>query len=192
MTVATPMPRTVQLDLLAIGPLAEHVLPSLRAELARTFACSCEIRSGRLDAAFARHDYRGQYNSSEILARMRTMAPPDARCLLGVTELDLFIPILTFVFGEAEVGGRCAVVSTHRLQQSFYGLPADPALERLRLVKEAIHELGHTFGLAHCEDYRCVMAPSHAVEWIDLKGAAFCPDCAAAARNHNRTHAFWG
>jgi archaemetzincin len=99
------------------------------------------------------------------------------RRLLGVTAADLYIPILTFVFGEAELHGVCAVVSLHRLRQEFYGMPPDARTERERVLKEALHELGHTFGLAHCEDYQCVMAPSHSVEWIDLKDWRFCADC---------------
>ena len=69
------------------------------------------------------------------------------------------------------------MVSTHRLTQQFYGLPPDPDLLRARLLKEAVHEMGHTFSLPHCEYYECVMAPSHAVERIDLKTHHFCPEC---------------
>jgi len=78
------------------------------------------------------------------------------------------------------MGGPCAVVSSHRLRQEFYGLPPDRELFRLRTIKEAVHEVGHTLQLTHCEDYRCVMASSHAVEWIDLKDSALCAACGAA------------
>ena len=101
--------------------------------------------------------------------------------LLGVTQLDLYIPILTFVFGEAQLGGGSAVVSYHRLQQEFYGLPEDMDVLANRLLIEAVHELGHTLRLTHCHDYRCAMAPSHAVEWIDIKDSGFCEDCLARA-----------
>jgi archaemetzincin len=73
------------------------------------------------------------------------------------------------------------VVSAHRLTQEFYGLPSDPALLRDRLIKEAVHEVGHTLDLTHCDDYACVMAASHAVEWIDLKEAVLCPSCQSRA-----------
>jgi len=94
--------------------------------------------------------------------------------------VDLYIPILTFVFGEAQMGGPCAVVSAHRLRQEFYGLPPNPELFRQRVIKEAVHEIGHTLNLTHCEDYSCAMAPSHAVEWIDLKEGTLCAGCRAA------------
>jgi archaemetzincin len=108
---------------------------------------------------------------------MQSYAANGAWRVLGVTTLDLYIPILTFVFGEAQMGGPCAVVSAHRLADEFYGLPSDPERLRSRLTKEAVHELGHTLDLTHCDDYCCAMAPSHAVEWIDLKEAALCANC---------------
>ena len=97
--------------------------------------------------------------------------------MFGIASVDIYIPILTFVFGEAQMDGPCSVISTHRLRQEFYGLPPDPQWFRLRLLKEAIHEVGHTLNLTHCPNYRCVMASSHAVEWIDLKDSAFCATC---------------
>ena len=97
--------------------------------------------------------------------------------MLGVTALDLYVPVLTFVFGEAQVGGCASLVSMHRLTNRFYGLPADDGLLFDRLVKEAMHEIGHNFGLKHCPDWRCVMTSSHAVERLDVKGDEFCRSC---------------
>ncbi|HXZ41474.1 MAG TPA: hypothetical protein VEG68_12100, partial [Terriglobales bacterium] len=108
---------------------------------------------------------------------MQAVVSPQSWRVLGVTAVDLYIPILTFVFGEAQVGGPCAVVSLHRLRQEFYGLPPDGKLLQHRLLKESVHEIGHTVNLAHCDDYRCAMAPSHAVEWIDLKESSLCVAC---------------
>ncbi len=102
--------------------------------------------------------------------------PKDWR-FLAVADVDLYIPILKYVFGEAQIGGPCAVVSTYRLRQEFYGLDADDALLRQRLLKECVHEIGHTLDLRHCQDYRCVMASSHAVEWIDLRETYLCEAC---------------
>jgi archaemetzincin len=103
----------------------------------------------------------------------------DSWRVLGVAGVDLYIPILTFVFGEAQMGGPCAIISSHRLRQEFYGLPEDSSLFHSRLIKEAVHEIGHTLDLAHCDDYSCAMAASHAVEWIDLKQNIFCRSCAS-------------
>jgi archaemetzincin len=130
-----------------------------------------------LDPQFAFHIERQQYHSSEILARMQQLVTPQWWRILGVTAVDLYIPILTFVFGEAQIGGPCALVSLHRLRQEFYGLPEDADALRRRLLKESVHEIGHTLNLTHCDDYRCAMAPSHAVEWIDLKESSLCVPC---------------
>ena len=165
------------LHLLRIGDVDPRVLEELRADLARGFGLPCEVLPDALDPGFAFHSGRQQVHSTELLKRLTPLVRADSWRVLGVTAVDLFIPVLTFVFGEAQVRNSCAVVSFHRLRQEFYGLPPDAALLRDRLLKEAVHELGHTLGLHHCEDYRCAMAPSHAVEWIDIKGAALCRDC---------------
>jgi archaemetzincin len=120
---------------------------------------------------------RGQYNSSLILQQLIMTPPPDADKILGVLDVDLFIPILTFVFGEAQLKGIGAVVSTQRLHNRFYGLPEDREVTSERLLKEAVHELGHTFGLVHCPQSKCVMNASTYAENIDQKSAELCPSC---------------
>lgn len=169
------------LQLLPIGDLPAGLLTGLAPAMADTFRIPCEVLSRSLDPAFAFHLERQQYHSSEMIRRMQDHVRPDTWRVLGVTMVDLYIPILTFVFGEAQIGGACAVVSGHRLRQEFYGLPADKELFVGRLQKEAVHELGHTLELTHCDDYSCAMAPSHAVEWIDLKESALCRSCAEQA-----------
>lgn len=167
----------MNLQLLPIGKLDGGRLTDLAPALATIFGVPCQIVSNRLDPEFAFHGERQQYHSSEILARMHGLVTPDCWRMLGVAAVDLYIPILTFVFGEAQMGGPCAVVSLHRLRQEFYGLAEDQNLLRDRLLKEAVHEIGHTINLTHCDDYRCAMAPSHAVEWIDLKESWLCSAC---------------
>jgi archaemetzincin len=169
------------LDLLPIGNLDERLLTTLAPALADSFRVPCRILENRLDPQYAFHPERGQYHSSELLRIMQSYAAEGSWRILGVTALDLYIPILTFVFGEAQMGGPCAVVSFHRLKQQFYGLPHDSGLLTERLVKEAVHEVGHTFDLTHCDDYSCAMAPSHAVEWIDLKERLLCSSCQSRA-----------
>jgi len=169
------------LDLLPIGDLDAPLLQNLRRALADSFRIPSRVLDARLDPRLAFHPERGQYHSSELLRAMQPYAAKGAWRVLGVTSVDLYIPILTFVFGEAQMGGPCAIVSFHRLTQEFYGLPADCDLLAERLIKESVHEVGHTFDLTHCRDYSCAMAPSHAVEWIDLKEAAFCSSCRARA-----------
>jgi len=120
---------------------------------------------------------RVQYNSSLILRQLIKKPPLDAEKILGVLDVDLFIPILTFVFGEAQLKGIGAVVSDHRLHNRFYGLPENREVTIDRLLKEAVHELGHTFGLIHCSQPECVMKSSTYAEDIDQKSAELCPLC---------------
>ena len=167
------------------------VLGGLAVQVAQTFRMGCRVRPERLEVAFAHNRHRNQYHSTAILQAMLPLAERSAR-LLAVTSVDLYVPVLTFVFGEAQLSGSCALVSLHRLREEFYGLPAREDLMRERLLKEAVHELGHTFGLRHCDDWRCVMTSSYAVERLDVKGADFCGACrrvAAQGRPHRQVPA---
>jgi archaemetzincin len=167
------------LQLLPIGDCDGGLLMELAPAMANLFRVPTEVVPVRLDPEFAYHGERQQYHSSEILQAMQGYVGQDSWRVLGITAVDLYIPILTFVFGEAQIGGPCALVSAHRLRQEFYGLPSDSDTLRQRLLKEAVHEIGHTLDLTHCDDYQCAMAPSHAVEWIDLKDGTLCGSCQA-------------
>jgi archaemetzincin len=136
---------------------------------------TCHVRDSVLDIAFAEDAARGQCYSSGILASLSE--PSAGRVALIITEADLYVPVLTFVFGEAQLNGPRAIVSTHRLREEFYGQAGDEAKLNARLAKEALHELGHTQGLRHCDNWRCAMASSHAVERLDLKEALYCRHC---------------
>ena len=169
-------------QLLAVGKLEPELLSGLAAAIPRVFPAECEVLQTTLNPEPAFHGERLQYHSSELLRLMQQLIRPGCWRLLGITAVDLYIPILTFVFGEAQMGGPCAIASYHRLRQESYGLPPNRELLRERLLKEALHELGHTVALTHCDDYQCVMAAAHAVEGIDLKLNTLCPDCHRGAR----------
>jgi archaemetzincin len=169
------------ISLVPIGRIERDHLELLGEQLALRLHAACLIQPQRQNGEFAYNRARGQYHSTEILKRLVQDPHTESWRILGVTDLDLYIPILTFVFGEAQLSAAAALVSTHRLRPEFYGMPQDPGLLQERLLKEALHELGHTFGLRHCSDYLCVMSSSHSAERIDLKQAEFCLACAAAA-----------
>lgn len=97
--------------------------------------------------------------------------------ILGITSVDLFVPVLTYVFGEAQLDGIAGVMSTYRLDDTIYGLPSDPIKFFERAMKESVHELGHTFGLLHCKNFDCAMHSSTTVDDIDVKGAMLCEEC---------------
>jgi archaemetzincin len=135
---------------------------------------------------FAYDAGRRQYGSIPVLEMLVRLCPGDAGKLLAITERDLFVPVLTFVFGQAQLGGRAGVVSLARLRQEFYGLPPNREVLVERAAKEALHETGHLFGLVHCPDRSCAMSLATNVRQIDTKVAAFCALCEARIRRGSR------
>ena len=144
------------------------------------------VRSMELGSIdFAYDAERKQYGSIPVLDMLLQRLPADASKLLAVTGRDLFIPVLTFVFGQAQLGGRVGVVSLARLRQEFYGLPADREIFLARTHKEVLHETGHLFGLVHCAERTCAMSLATTVRQIDMKDDAFCAACGAGLRRHS-------
>jgi archaemetzincin len=127
---------------------------------------------------FAYDERRNQYASNAVLEMLLRECPRDADKLLALTERDLFIPVLTFVYGQAQLGGRVGAVSLARLRQQFYGLPPDPGVLLDRALKEILHESGHLYGLVHCADRACAMSLSTGIRQIDGKQASYCAACA--------------
>ncbi len=152
-------------------------LQALQEEIRRETGLDTDLRTEPFDIRYAYDTVRQQYHSTQILLGLKKRVLPDGDYILGVTAVDLFIPILTYVFGEAQLKGPAGVVSSFRLQPELYGLAKDEQLVLQRLGKEAVHELGHNFGLRHCASYACVMHASTYAEEIDLKGSAYCSDC---------------
>ena len=163
--------------LIPIATASEFWLEPLTAGIYREFGMHAKYAKRVIDIAPAFDPLRQQYNSSYLLRALLAQPLADADKVLGIAEVDLFIPILTFVFGEAQLDGPGAIVSIHRLNNTFYGLPKNDALLAQRIVKESIHELGHTFGLLHCSSPGCVLNASTYVEDIDQKSDTFCLQC---------------
>lgn len=129
---------------------------------------------------------RDQYDATAILRAALPHCPPEATRLLVVTEHDLFIPMLTFIFGQAQVNGLAALLSLARLRQEYYGLAPRRELFMERVLKEVLHEMGHTFGLVHCQDRQCAMALSINVTNIDVKRGELCAACARILEDRRR------
>jgi len=157
--------------------LESKKLVPLVQKVERVFDVATDILPSSLPIDRAFDQSRRQYNSTALLALLINGHPPPDVKIAFIVDVDLYIPVLTFVFGEAQLNGTAAVVSTHRLHHQFYGLPRDEEREMTRLEKEVIHELGHTFGLYHCRQFDCVMHSSTYVEEIDLKKAELCHSC---------------
>lgn len=175
-TEAEAPPRVLDLVPIFIGE-ERSLLEPLAGWLESVFGLPVRTRAPWFDPETVFDPNRSQYNSTLLLAELLNDPQTASPKILGVTSVDLFIPILTYVFGEAQLDGRAAIVSTHRLRSEAYGLPPDEHELTERLIKEATHELGHTYGLIHCRDATCVMRASTYVEDIDIKSARFCPAC---------------
>ncbi len=172
------MARVSPILIVAIDPADHALLAPLIRPLSGTFGADVDVAKGMsLDGSFALNVSRNQYASTSLITALLERFEDFNGKILGVTSGDLFVPVLTYVFGEAQLDGKVAVVSSHRLRDDFYGLEPDPSLLRLRFLKESVHELGHAFGLLHCHDYLCVMHSSTGVEEIDIKTEKLCTEC---------------
>lgn len=170
------------IKLVPVLPVSIDLLRWLAEPLAAEYGLRVEVDTARaFDSDVAYNVSRGQSNSSVLLTELLRVFPHHDGKLLGITAVDLCIPVLTFVFGEAQLNGPAAVASACRLKEEFYGMAPNEGLFRERMLKEAVHELGHTFGLFHCSDFNCAMHSSTSVDDIDVKGAHLCRRCALEA-----------
>jgi archaemetzincin len=165
------------INILNASTLEDERLQGVSHAVGQVFGLRTYVTPATLNLDQAFDVSRGQYNSTALLAQLLHLYGNESEKRIAVVRVDLFIPVLTFVFGEAQLNGIAAVVSFHRLANPFYGMPKDDSLTWKRLEKEIIHELGHTFGLFHCHQFECVMRSSTYVEEIDLKRGVLCTDC---------------
>lgn len=168
--------------LVPMGTVSLGLLHSLAAPMSETFGLPCRIADPIPIPTDAYDQRREQYADHKILAALARLEFPDAEHVLGVVDADCYAPGLNFIFGQASLDGRGASIALPRLRPSFYGLPENDALFRERVLKEAVHELGHTYGLGHCPNPRCVMHFSNSLYDTDVKEAEFCPHCSASQR----------
>lgn len=159
------------------GTIDDETMSSLEICLWQIFGFDVKRMSALQEPLYALDTKMNQFNSTLILKELLRSVPRDAVRVLGITKCDLFIPMLSFVFGHAQVKGPVAVISLARLHQQFYHLPENKQLLMHRTMKEAVHELGHTFGLIHCSDTCCAMSLSNAIQQVDKKTEELCANC---------------
>ena len=162
--------------LIPIGTIDNYILETLKEPLEAVFSQRVEIGDGIALTNESWNRKRGQHLASSLLTKLPSL-PRSNDSVLGVVDIDIFAPGLNFVFGQADILGKRAIISLQRLRQELYGLPQNDDLFRERVFKEAIHELGHTYRLGHCPDPTCVMYFSNSLPDTDLKGWNFCPKC---------------
>jgi archaemetzincin len=166
----------VKITLKPISDIDNNILEELKERLKQTFGCPVEIVHQDYNLEKAYDSRRKQYLATKLLSRLKKSGVAKDEKVLGIVDVDLYAPGLNFIFGQAEIAAGVAIISLCRLRQEYYG-PPDQAIYLDRATKEAVHELGHTFGLDHCSNERCVMHFSNSLADTDLKQAAFCSRC---------------
>lgn len=160
-----------------IGAVDRNILRTVAQAVHEAFQCEAQSAEELTIPREAYNKRRGQYHSTTMLKELLHSKPNDVDRILGVVDADLYVSGLNFVFGEADVSHGTAVIALARLKQEFYGLRPNKDLFRARAIKEAVHELGHTYGLGHCPDPTCIMHFSNTLGDTDLKGPEFCNTC---------------
>jgi len=165
------------ITLISFGYFEKEFLEKIAEAVKDEFNCPVTIKEGHIDLSEFYDSARRQYNGNALLKQVDSLSIPDSVKILGLFNVDLFIPILTFIFGQGFLGGRTAIASIHRFSNEHYGMAVDDRFLLERSRKEVIHELGHTLGLIHCHTPTCVMRSSTYVEDIDQKEQHLCHHC---------------
>ncbi len=167
----------LQITLVPFGHFEREFLERTAEAVRSEYLHGIAIRETHLDLSEYYDPGRRQYNGNELLKVVDSLALPESSKTLGLFTVDLFIPILTYIFGQAYLGGRSGIASVYRLSSERYGITdgGDSLLERF--TREVNHELGHMCGLVHCHTPTCVMRSSTYVEDIDQKSRNLCLKC---------------
>jgi archaemetzincin len=167
------------IKIVEVGEVSEKLIQDLPPRLMEAFALlvdDCKAGESVEIPPTAYDILREQHNADVLLDHVRRMIVGNNK-VLAITNADLFHGSLNFVFGQAQCPGNVALVSICRLDPAFYGRPPDYELLLERTTKEAIHELGHAFGLEHCQNTSCVMSFSHSIHEVDKKSTFLCEKC---------------
>lgn len=165
------------ITLVSVGYIEEVYLRSVIDTAGREFSLPVVVREGFIDISEFFDPTRRQYNGTKLLKEIDILFGSDNTKTIGLFSIDLFIPILTYIFGQAYLNGRTGIASYYRLSNDRYGMTGNGNLVMERFQKEVIHEIGHTFGLVHCHIPDCVMRSSTYVEDIDQKKMHVCSHC---------------
>ncbi|MGB9697698.1 MAG: archaemetzincin family Zn-dependent metalloprotease [Ignavibacteria bacterium] len=167
----------MKLNLITVNFSNNALLHKLAKSLVKTLNLTIDTHSLKLEVADTYSPERNQYYSTEVLVKCKKNLQALEGYKILLIDLDIYVPALTYIFGEAELGGEAAIISITRLKPEFYMNQPDPALFFQRIQKEVLHELGHNLGLYHCIDWDCVMHSSNNIDEVDLKGSDYCRKC---------------
>ncbi|RJX34221.1 MAG: peptidase M54 [Desulfarculus sp.] len=163
-------------EVVPLGRVNQTAAAVAAANLQAIFGLNAAVSEPWPEPTYALVPTRGQYDAGPILLALAQGGPgPPLR--LGLTGRDLCLPFLSYVFGEAQVEGRAAVVSLHRLRDAAQGGTVPRALMLERLAKIALHEIAHVLGLVHCRAPGCLMNFSSSLAGLDRLRLGLCPAC---------------
>ncbi|MBI5661171.1 MULTISPECIES: archaemetzincin family Zn-dependent metalloprotease [Ignavibacterium] len=154
-----------------------ELIDKIVTELGKFLPYKIRLNTLQLDISFAYSNERKQFYSTKIIQHLIPYSENVDGKFTALVEVDLFIPVFTYVLGEAQLNGKVSIVSLARLHEEIYSGISDEKLLIERTVKEILHELGHNFGLIHCKDWDCVMHSSMGIEEVDIKGIDYCANC---------------
>lgn len=159
-----------QIEVIPLGRVDALAVSIVAANLQTVIGLNADARPPLPDPEYAFLPNRNQYTTGKILKALESLTD-SARFRLGVTQIDLCTPILGFVYGESQLGGKAAVISLFRL--------ADKDLERmyLRAAKIGLHETGHLLGIGHCRTPDCLMNFASNLGKLDAIPLRFCRSC---------------
>jgi archaemetzincin len=163
--------------LISQGHFEKKILEKIAKDVTDEFLFPVNIEESHIDLSEFYDPMRRQYDGNELLKEIDSMYSSQFVKKIGLFRVDLFIPILTYIFGQAAFRGTTGIASLYRLRNEQYGMKKDDVLLLNRFRKVVIHELGHTFGLIHCLIPTCVMRSSTYVEDIDQKSHNLCGQC---------------
>jgi archaemetzincin len=163
--------------LVSFGYWNDDFLQNIADYIAGELFMKVQIVEGHFDVSDFYDAARRQYNANDLLKQIDIQYASDESKTIGLFNVDLFIPIFTYIFGQAFLGGRSGIASVFRFSNERYGMESDEELLLERAGKEVVHELGHMLGLIHCHNMDCVMRSVSYVEEIDQKSGKLCGEC---------------
>jgi len=172
-----------RMGVVPIGNIPEIATKTIAAHIIGYLNLDSDILPPLKHPEYAHDERRLQYNAGAILKRLDLEAFPDHMKVIGVLDVDIYVPILTHVFGEAKQGGKCGLVSLYRLKKQLDGSTSPEPILLERAAKVALHEIGHLFSLLHCMDERCLMHFSGGLRELDNAPVLFCRYCSAYLRD---------
>lgn len=177
------------IQLISLGIFDRGFLDKIASEVRVEYGLPVSITFSHIDLSPFYDPTRRQYDGNRLLRKLDAEHGRKGIKTLGLFKVDLFIPILTYIFGQAAYQGNTGIASLYRLKNELYGLPKDEALMSKRFLKVVLHELGHTFGLVHCHIPSCVMRPGTYIEDLDQKKPHLCPHCREEFEKYIGEHA---